>query len=131
MTTYTQLKQKQAKEVNDFKGIFFAFNNDQFVEGVASIGLTIADTKQIYSIGAGGYIRRDRSADLHAMMDRHTDEKQQLKKEENLLLDALVYELRNHEYCISYEVEPALNALGFTKEDIDPAILKKACNLAG
>ena len=130
METYTQLKQRQEKELNEFKGIFFAFNNNQFEEGMTSIGLTVADTKQIYSLGAGGYIRKDRSADFHAMMDRHADERQQLKKEESALLEALVYELRNHEYCISGEFEPALDALGFSREDIDPAILKKACSLA-
>lgn len=130
METYTQLKQRQEKDLNDFKGIFFAFNNDQFKEGMQKIGLTVADTKQIYSLGAGGYIRKDRSADFHAMMDRHAAERKQLKKNASILLDALVYELQNHEYCISGDTDPALDALGFTKEDIDPKILNKACSLA-
>lgn len=126
MERYTELKARQAKELNDFEGIFFAFNNEQFKEGMEKIGLTVADTKQIYSLGAGGYIRKDKSEAFSAMFKRHREEKTQAKKEEKFLFDSLVYELRNHEYVITYDPTDALNALGYKKEDIEPRILKKA-----
>ncbi len=126
MNTYMQLKSRQSKDIDEFEGIFFAFNNQQFEEGMQKIGLTVNDTKLIYSLGAGGYIRKDKSEAFSSMMDRHYQEKQQLKKEEKVLIDALVYELQNHEYCISRDIKPALEALGLAEEEIDPKILNKA-----
>lgn len=124
--TYQELKARQAEELNKFEGIFFAFNNEQFKEGMEKIGLTIEDTKQIFSLGSGGYIRKDKSEAFHAMFKRHSDEKKTRKQEEKFLLESLVYELRNHEFCITLDPSDALNALGYNKEDIDPKILNKA-----
>lgn len=126
MEKYTELKARQAKELSDFDGIFFAFNNEQFREGMEKIGLTVEDTKQIYSLGSGGYIRKDKSEAFNAMFKRHAEEKKIRKQEEKFVFESLVYELRNHEYCITYDPSDALNALGYNKEDIDPKILKKA-----
>lgn len=125
METYQDLKIRQAKELNEFEGIFFAFNNEQFAEGMEKVGL-IEDAKQIYSLGAGGYIRKDRSKDFSAMFRRHAEEKKTRKQEEKFLFDSLVYELKNHEYCITLDTSDAINALGYKKEDIDPGILRKA-----
>ena len=130
MKNYQELKQAHSKDIDNFGGIFFAFNQEQFKEGMEKVRLTISDTKEIFSLGAGGYIRKDKSKDFEDMLERHTKERQELKKEEKTLLSALVYELQNHEYCISGDTEPALNALGFTKDEIDLKLLNKACRLA-
>jgi len=130
MKTYYELKEQQSKELNDFEGIFFAFNNAQFEKGMVKIGLRKEDTKQIYSIGAGGYILKTRMQAFKNMFDRHSAEKAELKKDRKLLLDALIFELNNHEYCITWDISDALEALELKKEDIDPAILKKACKIA-
>ena len=61
------------------------------------------------------------------MFKRHEIERKELKKDVKKLFDALVYELNNHEYCITYDVTDALESLGLTKDDVDPVILKKAC----
>ena len=127
METYTELKTRQAKELNDFEGIFFAFNQEQFKEGLEKVK---ADVKEIYSLGAGGYIRKDKSKAFNDMFKRHNKEKAQRRKEEKFILDSLVYELRNHEYCITYNPQDALDALGLVKEDIDTSLLKKACLMA-
>ena len=126
METYQELKARQAQELNDFQGIFFAFNNEQFAEGMAKIGLAADDTKAIYSLGAGGYILKTKSADWNAMFKRHAQEKKERKKEEKYLFDSLVYELQNHEYCVTHDASDALNALGYKQEDIDPVLFKKA-----
>ena len=130
METYAELKIRQAKELNEFEGIFFAFNDGQFQEGMTKIGLPIEDTKQIFSLGAGGYIRKDRSEAFHAMFERHAEEKETRRKEEKFLFDSLVYELCNHEFCITSDPSDALNALGYNKEGINPRILKKAMDEA-
>ena len=126
METYQELKARQGKELNSFEGMFFAFNNDQLKEGMEKVGLTIEDIKQIYSLGAGGYIRKDRSKAFDSMFERHAEEKKKRRQEEKFLLESLVYELKNHEFCITYDPSDALNALGYNKEDISPKILNKA-----
>lgn len=126
MENYQDLKIRHQGEVSDFEGIFFAFNNEQFSEGMQKVGLTIEDKKQIFSLGAGGYIRKDRSSAFSAMFKRHAEERATRKLEEKFLFDSLVYELQNHEFCITLDTAEALNALGYNKEDIDPKILKKA-----
>ena len=129
LETYQELKARQQKELNEFEGIFFAFSNKQFAEGMKKVDATDAKA-EIYSLGAGGYIRKDRSKAFNEMFKRHAEEKIQRKKEEKFLFDSLVYELKNHEYCITYDVNDALDALGWDIKDIDAEILKKACKLA-
>lgn len=130
MKTYQEMKQSHSLDIDNFQGIFFAFNKEQFIEGMQKIGLTINDKNKIYSIGCGGYILKSKFDEFSAMLERHQKEVNELKQDEDLLLSALVYELQNHEYCISYDCQPALEALGFTKEDIDIKILNKAMKLA-
>lgn len=126
METYQKLKVRQANELDNFEGIFFAFNKAQFKEGMLKIGLAVDDTKQIYSLGAGGYIKKDRSDAFFVMFKRHTEEKEERNKNKKFLFGALVYELWNHEFCISHDATNALASLGYDEKDIDPKILKRA-----
>ena len=64
------------------------------------------------------------------MLERHSQERKQRQKDEKFLLESLVYELNNHEYCITCDTTEALESLGLVKEDVNPAILKKACLVA-
>lgn len=130
LETYQALKARQADELNKFEGIFFAFSNEQFEEGMVGLGLTKADTSKIVSIGAGGFILKERVGEFAEMFKRHAKEKKQRKQDEKFLLEMLVYELRNHEYCITYDTTDALNALGLKKEDIDTKLMKQAVALA-
>jgi hypothetical protein len=130
METYNELKTRHHDELNEFSGMFFAFNNEQFTEGMKRIDLDPSDTKSILSIGAGGYIRKDKAEALRELFKRHTSEREGLKKDEKLLIDAIAYELSNHEYCYTYDTQPALDALGYTKEEIGPAVLNKAIKKA-
>jgi len=74
--------------------------------------------KELYSIGAGGYVRRVDSDKFYLMFKRLEDELQEALKEPAFLLDALTYELANHEYCYTMDTEPALNALGLSRGDV-------------
>jgi hypothetical protein len=126
--SYMELKKRQRNEVNEFEGIFFAFSKDQFAEGMAKVGYDNLDNlkEKIYSLGAGGYIRKDRSKAFDAMFERHAEERKQRNKEEQFLVESIAYELANHEYCITGNVTDALNALGLSKEELPRGILKKA-----
>lgn len=128
--TYAGLKAKHRDEMNAFEGIFFAFSNEQFIEGMEKIGLQKDQTHEIYKLMAGGFILKNRSKAFKGMMNRHEAEMKAFRKDQKNLLDALVYELKNHEYCITYDVSDALNSLGLDKAGVDTGLLKKACKLA-
>ena len=119
---YLELKQKQQKEVNDFP-FGFAFSNQQFKEMMEKFGLKETDTDKIYSIGAGGYIRKSDSDAFDEMFKRHRkeieDEIEKDKKGTGFIYSMVSYELANHEYCITYDIEPTLDALGLTLDEIN------------
>lgn len=126
METYLELKARQSKEFNEFQGIFFAFSNSQFAEGMQKVGLEPTDTKAIFSIGAGGYIRKDVADKFHELMTRQETERKEQRKDAKRLYESLVYELNNHEFCITHDPKDALNALGLDINEVDKDILKKA-----
>ena len=124
METYAQQKKRHQDEISGFEGLFFAFSNKQLEEGLAKVK---AEIKDIVSIGAGWFILRTQVKAFKDMWKRHNQERKELKKDTKIFFDALVYELNNHEYCITYDTQDALDSLGLKKEDVDPVVLKKAC----
>ena len=127
METYTQQKQRHSKELNDFDGIFFAFSNQQFNEGMAKLGLSAENDKaKVCTLGSGGIILKERAKAFNDMFKRNDQERTESFKNDAFMLDALSYELSNHEYCITYDTEDTLDALGLKLEDIKPDILIQA-----
>ena len=119
---YLKLKQKQQKEVNDFP-FGFAFSNQQFKDMMKEFGLKETDTDKIYSLGAGSYIRKSDSEAMEQMFARHRkeieNEIQNDKDGSGFIYEMFRYELSNHEYCITYDIEPTLDALGLTLDKIN------------
>ena len=110
MIKYTDFKSTLEKTVNDFQPIFFAFSNEQFAEGIKKLGAS-KDNK-IVAVGMGGYIL---AKDIKRFISMVGTRKQRLKeylKDPEQLKDAFIYELGNHEFCITYDYEPTLEALG-------------------
>jgi hypothetical protein len=128
METYQEQKKRQREEFGAFDGIFFAFSNEQMKEGVEKYGVN--ENNKIVNIGAGGFVLKSRLQEFKDLLARHDQERKDLKKNIKELYTALVYELRNHEYCITYNTQDALETLGLTKEEVDPSLLKKACKEA-
>lgn len=125
--SYLELKVRHAKELDAFKGIFFAFSNDQFKKEMEKIGLTDKDINKIYSLGGGGgYILKDKSKAFYEMFECQNREQTQRNKEEKFLIESISYELANHEYCITGSVTDTLSALGLEEKELDPKILRKA-----
>ena len=128
MNQYSVLRARQQKEIDAFP-FMFAFNQKQFDEGMIRLGLKPTDTDKIYSIGAGGYTRKTDSPALHEMLDRHAAEMQAAidadETGEGFVLDMFIYELDNHEFSYTWDMEPALDALGLTMEQVagDPKLL--------
>ncbi|WP_195336948.1 DUF7659 family protein [Paraclostridium bifermentans] len=122
MNKYRELKEKQGKEVNEFP-MMFAFSNKQFAEGMEKLGLKENETNKLLSIGAGGFIRK---SDRKAFDDMFVRQEKELKNaiEEDLTGEGFIYnmfnyELGNHEYCITWELDETLNTLGLTMEEIN------------
>ena len=119
---YLKLKEKHQKEVNDFP-FGFAFSNEQFKDMMKKFGLKEKDTDKIYSIGAGGYIKKTDSEAMHNMFKRHREEMeneiQNDKDGTGFIYEMFRYELSNHEYCVTYDIEPTLDALGLTLDEIN------------
>ena len=122
MNSYLALEKAQAKEWNTFP-LGFAFSDKQFKEMMEKFGLKETDTDKIYSIGAGGYIRKSDSNAFDEMFKRHRkeieDEIEKDKKGTGFIYSMFRYELANHEYCITYDIERTLDALGLTLDEIN------------
>lgn len=118
MSKYTELKAKHQAEVDAFP-FGFAFNDTQFNEMMIKWGLKPTDIREILSIGGGGYIRRDDQKAMHEMFDRHEAELKAAMKNPSFAFEAFNYELGNHEYCITGELDDTLDALGLTIDEIN------------
>jgi hypothetical protein len=126
METYTEQKARHSKEFGAFEGIFFAFSNEQLAEGMKKIGLAVDDYKSIVSIGAGGYMLKSQVQAYRELCARHNQERKDLKKDEKKLIEALIYELGNHEYGYTGDATDAVESLGYTMETIPQKTLNKA-----
>ena len=114
---YIQFKQKREKSISDLP-LCFAFSNLQLEEAMKDLGLNISETDQIISIGGGGIIRKSDQHLIKEAFENNEKEFSELMKDDVFFTDALRYELGNHEYCISYDPEPALESLNLTMKQI-------------
>jgi hypothetical protein len=112
---YTTLKQKHQDEINSFP-MFFAFSDLQYREAMAQLGLTPDDTDQVLQTSLGGIIRKTDAEALRALFARQHQERAAALDDDNYVLQGLLYELGNHEYCITGDPSDAAAALGL---DID------------
>lgn len=104
LLTYNELCRKHAKEFSSFPHTF-AFNKVQLAEAREKLG------KNIVHIFAGLFIRTcdiDRYKD---MMARHVAEMNEFLAHKENFIDALMYEMGNHEYIVTRDIGEALFAL--------------------
>lgn len=135
MNSYLELKKKHQEEVNNFP-MMFAFSNEQFDEGMKEFGLEPTATDKICSIGAGGFCKKTDAESLHNMFERHDKEMKQAidddKTGEGFIYEMFYYELSNHEYTYTWNVEDAINSVGLTIDEVNNNKrllkgLRKAC----
>ena len=130
METYTEMKKRHSDEISNFQGLFWAFSKEQLKEGFVKLGLNFdTDKSKVCSIGGGGFILKEKLTDFNNIFKRIKEEKRNLKKEEKQLIEALVYELGNYEYCITGDVRDTLESLNLTIEEVNPETLKKAVQI--
>ncbi|SCJ53455.1 Uncharacterised protein [uncultured Clostridium sp.] len=121
MNMYSKLKKQHQKEINEFPFIF-AFTKEKLIENMAKLGLKKDETNKLLSLGGGTFIRKSDKEKLNQMFNRHEEELKKAINEdltgEGFIYQMFDYELANHEYCITYELDDTLNALGLTIDEI-------------
>ena len=116
MGKYIEYKDEFEKTVNDFP-MMFAFSNEQLEQGKKQLG--VSDNKELLSIGDGGFIRKtDRQAYLDMVDDLKEKLQQGLFNDDEFLYEAFLYELGNHEYCITYDLTDMLDTLCLDEEQV-------------
>ena len=115
---YTELKAKHQAEVSAFP-LGFAFNQKQFDEMMIKWGLKPTDIREILSIGGGGYVRKDDADAMKEMFARHEAEHKSAMQDDEYLFTMFNYELANHEYSYTGELDDTLDALGLTIDEIN------------
>ncbi len=129
MNKYRELQAAQEKERNAFP-FMFAFDQKQFDDGMKGLGLDPKDMDKIISIGYGGYIRKTDKGALLSMRVKHNKEIKDAiaadKDGTGYIFDMFEYELANHEYCITWDFDDTLDALGLTMDQVnsDPRMVK-------
>ena len=123
MNKYQELKKKHQEDIDNFP-MFFAFNKEQFEEGMRKLGLEPDNTGAIYKLGStGGYFRKTDDPAFCDMLERHDAEmKAAIDADttgEGFIFEMFDYELSNHEYCYTGDLTDTLQALGLTKDDIN------------
>jgi len=129
MESYKELQSRQSNEFSELP-IFWAFNNEQFIKGMESLGLKETDKEQVCQIMRGGVCKKSDRQNVIDMLKRHTKEhKTAIEADETgngYIFEMFDYELSNHEYTYTHDIEPTLDALGLTKEYIEQSAAIKA-----
>ena len=132
---YVELTAKRRQGINNFP-MMFAFSDKQFEEGMKKLGLEPTDTDKVCRGWAGAIYRKSDAEALNKMLLGFNKEHQEAiandKTGEGFIYDMFKYELANHEYTYTMEVDQTLDALGLTIEEVEQDErllngLKKAC----
>ena len=128
MNRYTHLRQRQQEEFNALP-LGFAFGRKQFDRMMEDWGLDPEkDLGKICSIGAGGYVQKKDVGLLRQASERHREELAAAIAEDEtgdgFIFEMFLCELDNHEYGYTQDTEDALDALGYTAEEVlgDPRL---------
>ena len=128
MNKYTELKSKHEKLVNDFP-LGFAFSKKQFEE--MKVKLNVTSDSELFSLSNGGFIHKTDSDKYHSLMLQLHDETEKAMRDYDYVYHGFLYELGNHEYCITYDPESTLDCFNLTIEQVEnderlKSIFKKA-----
>lgn len=124
METYKEMKDRHQAEVNALP-LAFAFSRDQYREKLAAWGITEeeADKGAVIGIGGGGFIRSTDKELVVNTFKRIADEKAAAIAADHtgtgFIYEMFVYELSNHEFSYTQEVDDTLAALKISEADLN------------
>lgn len=114
---YLEMKNKHQDRINALP-LQFAFNKQQFEEGMRNLGLSPDETDKVCSIPAGGFIlKTDRELVLTAFKETNEEMSDALANDDDFCIEALIYEMGNHEYGYTMDPDDTLESLGLSLED--------------
>ena len=118
---YRLLKDKHQKEVNELP-YMFAFNDEQFKNGLKKLGLNENETNKLIYFGAGIYLKK---VDLPKVEEVHARHKKELEFEiksdtigDKFIKDMFLDEMYNHEYGYTRDIQPVLEALNISENNL-------------
>lgn len=118
---YKKYKENRQKDFDKLP-IYWAFGEQQFKELLQKLGLqdTKEDLQKLVSIGAGGIMRK---CDLY-LLENHNETfsnkklKFWLTQNFKFAYSAFKYEMNNHEYYYTCDINDTLESLSLTADDI-------------
>ena len=113
MEKYVEMKERHQKMIDNLD-LKFAFSDEQFEKAMQELGLTKDDTDKIVGIGAGGFCLKETADKLIEYYKQFDEELTKAFNNDEFLIDAFEYELGNHEYIISYDIDDTLRALNIS-----------------
>jgi hypothetical protein len=129
---YWKLRKEKQELYNDFssKYIFYAYNQEQFNDGLNKLNCKESDLVSIYP---GTFLLKEKRNDFNELF-KSLDISEILKNDIDLMESAIYEELNNHEYIILFDpqttIETVYNELGLSPEDeTAAAAMKKATSL--
>lgn len=112
-------KQQEKADAVMHEYVFFAFSESQFEEGMKKIGAKF--TSELYRLGdSGGFYKKTDAPKIRQLfsdLDAETKEAFRTGGAE-FVKEAFLYEMGNHEYGLTYDLEPVLDSLGLTMEEV-------------
>lgn len=122
MNTYAEMKKRHQEEVNALP-IYWAFTEERFDEVLKELGLTKNDTDKLCNTFGGGLcLAKDAQMIADTLARNFKEVEDAIQADETgdgFIKDMFLYELRDHEYTYTCEVEETVEACGFTMEQIE------------
>nr|DAE73199.1 MAG TPA: hypothetical protein [Caudoviricetes sp.] len=122
VNTYAEMKKRHQEEVNALP-IYWAFTEERFDEILKELGLTKNDTDKLCNTFGGGFcLTKDAQMIADTLARNFKEVEDAIQADETgdgFIKDMFLYELRNHEYTYTCEVEETVEACGFTMEQIE------------
>jgi hypothetical protein len=116
MCIYTEFREKQEVEISNFP-ICWAFNEDQLKE--AMLKLNVTDRKELATIGAGSVLLKNKVNDWYKLQFKQSEDlNKQLKESDDFAYCLFSYELRNHEFVYTNDLDDFLESIGLNSEKI-------------
>lgn len=117
--TYQEMKKRQREEVNRLP-IYWAFGDKQYQELLQKLNKTDEEIQEeCFGIFGGLAFKKDKEFIIKTLIRHDKEMTETLKNDNEFLKNALIYELGNHEYIITYNTSDTFRALGLSKQFFD------------
>lgn len=122
MNAYAEMKKRHQEEVNALP-MYWAFTEERFDEILKELGLTKNDTDKLCCVPGGGFCLTNDAQMIADTLIRHRKDLEAAIEDDatgdGFIKDMFMYELLDHEYTYTCEVEETVESCGFTMEQVE------------